>query len=331
MNRPAGISDPLSILSYPHRVSVAAPISRPRLIASALPSDRLLWGALAATAAIVPPWEHLVAVNIQGLSQIMAIVAAILLLRAGYVMRRPHARIIHTLLENGAGIIAYTAILAPVSYLCARNSLPLFNDAFNAADLALGYDWHFWADLEDSIPAVSLLLRIAYASMLPQTVFVLILLPVIGDGQRGFSFIRASLIAAIIACAGSYAMPAAMPEAVDTAWYGPWSALRTTAPFSVSLSQVEGIITFPSFHAAVAVLLLYAVRGLGLVTIVFGVAELLMLISTTTYGHHYFCDVLAGIVVAVGAIWLTSHLDRRFPATRPPDRGMWITQRPGDA
>lgn len=289
-----------------------------------LPSDRLLWGALAAIAAIVPPWEHLVAVDVTGVAQTLAIVAALLSLRAGYVLLRPDAQIIHTLLENGAGIIAYTAILAPVSYVCARNSLPLFNDAFQAADLALGYDWHFWADFENGVPALSLVLRTAYASILPQTVLVLTLLPVIGDGQRGFSFIRASLIAAIVACAGSYAMPAAMPEAVDTAWYGHWSELRTTAPFSVSLSEMEGIITFPSFHAAVAVLLLHAVRGLGIVTVVFGIAEILMLISTTTYGHHYFCDVLAGIAVAVGAIWLTFHLDRRFPATRPTDRGVWM-------
>lgn len=285
---------------------------RVRVSADLLPADRLLWTVLAAIAAIVPAWEHLLSIEITGQTQAFCIVAVLLGLRAVYVTVRPGARIIHTVLENGASIIAYTAVMAPVTYLCARNSMPLFDDVFRMADAWMGYDWQAWADFEIGIPMLSIVLRLAYASLLPQTVIALVVLPIIGDGRRGFSFIRASLIAVIVACAGSYVMPAAMPAGVNTAWYSHWAALRSAVPFKISLSQVEGIITFPSFHASVAILILYSMRGLGAVTAVFGILELLMLVATTTYGFHYFTDVVGGIVVAVGAIWATSQLDRIF-------------------
>ena len=278
-----------------------------------LPADRLLWTVLAAIAAIVPPWERLLSVEIMGMSQALGVAAAMLALRAIYVAVRPGARVVHTLMENGAGIIAYSAILAPVSYLCARNTMPLFDDVLHAADARLGYDWLAWAAFENGIPAIATTLKLAYASLLPQTVLVLVMLPVIGDGRRGFSFIRASLIAVIVACAGSHVFPAAGPEAVVTEWYPHWAALRTAEPFTTSLAQMQGIIAFPSFHASLAVLLLFAVRGLSVVTWAFGALEALMLISTPTHGHHYLCDVIAGVGIAVGALLLTNRLDRWFP------------------
>ncbi|RYY09851.1 MAG: phosphatase PAP2 family protein [Alphaproteobacteria bacterium] len=287
----------------------------PRVRASAdlLPADRLFWTVLAAIAAIVPAWERLLSVDITGLSQALSVAAAMLAVRALYVAVRPGARIVHTVLENGAGIVAYTAILAPVSYLCARNTMPLFDDVFHAADARLGYDWLAWAAFENGVPAVATILKLAYASLLPQTVLVLVVLPIIGDGRRGFSFIRASLIAVIVACAGSYLFPAAGPQGTVTDWYPHWAALRTAEPFTTSLSQVQGIIAFPSFHASLAVLLLFAVRGLGVVTWAFGALEVLMLMATPTHGHHYLCDVIAGVGVAVGALLLTNCLDRWFP------------------
>ena len=240
-------------------------------------------------------------------------VAAILLVRFGYVKVRPKSRTIETLLETAAAVIAYTGVLGPISYFCARNAMPLFDGSFRAADRMMGYDWQAWADYETSIPALSLILRLAYASLIPQTLLILAVSPLLKGGQRGFTMIRASFIAATLACAGSYFLPAAMPEAVHTDWYPDWAALRGTEPFSTSLPHINGIITFPSFHAALAIIMLYSVRGLGPVTWAFGVVEALLLVATTTYGHHYLADVVAGVVVAGIAIILARLLDRHVP------------------
>lgn len=292
---------------------VANTLPRARISADLLPSDWLLWAALATIAAIVPAWERLLSVEITGMSQALGVAMALLALRAIYVLVRPGARIVHTLLENGAGLVAYTAIMAPVSYLCARNTMPLFDDVLYAADARLGYDWFAWAAFENGIPAIAAILKLAYASLLSQTILVLVALPIVGDGRRGFSFVRASLIAVIVACAGSYVFPAAGPQGTVTDWYPHWAALRTMEPFTTSLPQMQGIIAFPSLHASLAVLLLFAVRRLGVVTWAFGTLEVLMLVSTPTHGHHYLCDVIAGVGIAFGALLLTNRLDRWFP------------------
>jgi len=80
----------------------------------------------------------------------------------------------------------------------------------------------------------------------------------------------------------------------------------------LSFSRLAGIITFPSFHAAAAVLYLWAfwpLRWIGPAALVVNVA---MLLATPIGGGHYFVDVFAGIAIAVVAIvvakWIASRL-----------------------
>ena len=65
---------------------------------------------------------------------------------------------------------------------------------------------------------------------------------------------------------------------------------------------MEGIVTMPSYHTVLAVLLTYAFRRTGLVG--YGIATLnfVMLLSIPPIGGHYLVDVLAGGALALGAI-----------------------------
>src|SRR5208283_1718480 len=79
------------------------------------------------------------------------------------------------------------------------------------------------------------------------------------------------------------------------------NALRSGSLPVVNLQRLDGLITFPSFHTAVAVLLIYAARGtpaLVLATVI----NALMILSTFTEGGHYLVDVVAGAAVALLAI-----------------------------
>jgi membrane-associated phospholipid phosphatase len=82
----------------------------------------------------------------------------------------------------------------------------------------------------------------------------------------------------------------------------------------LSLDTLAGIVTFPSFHAAAAVLYLWAlwpVRWIGPFAAVTNVA---MLVATPIGGGHYFIDIAGGIAVAVVAImaakWVAAWLLR---------------------
>jgi len=82
----------------------------------------------------------------------------------------------------------------------------------------------------------------------------------------------------------------------------------------IDFDKLTGIVTFPSFHAAAAVLYLWAfwpVRWIGPIALV---ANIAMLLATPICGGHYFIDVFAGIAIAMAAIvtarWITDWLTR---------------------
>ncbi|WP_354047340.1 phosphatase PAP2 family protein [Bradyrhizobium sp. LB12.1] len=61
----------------------------------------------------------------------------------------------------------------------------------------------------------------------------------------------------------------------------------------------EGIISFPSLHAALGLLFLLAlwpVRYFGWIAALLNVA---MIAATPVDGSHYFCDVVAGLAIAL--------------------------------
>jgi membrane-associated phospholipid phosphatase len=82
------------------------------------------------------------------------------------------------------------------------------------------------------------------------------------------------------------------------------------------LQVVDGVISFPSFHAVVGFLVLAMWRK-NLVTLVAASAWLaVMLVATLPGGGHYFVDLLAGF--AVWAAWFASSREIERRATRQP-------------
>ena len=67
---------------------------------------------------------------------------------------------------------------------------------------------------------------------------------------------------------------------------------------------LKAIVTFPSFHAAMAVLLTYPYRKFTAAFPLVIFWNGLMLVSVPKHGSHYFVDVLAGAAVAVLSIYL---------------------------
>jgi len=61
----------------------------------------------------------------------------------------------------------------------------------------------------------------------------------------------------------------------------------------------EGIITFPSLHAALAVILMAAFWAVPIARWISVVVNSLMLAATPIDGSHYLVDVLAGVAIAV--------------------------------
>jgi len=108
-------------------------------------------------------------------------------------------------------------------------------------------------------------------------------------------------------------------------------AVRDGTLRALDLGALSGIVTFPSFHAASAVLYLWAlwpVKWLRPVTLL---ANGTMLAATPIVGGHYFVDIFAGIAVAVGAIAAAGYICRRIiaPARAPVLAAEAVAATPG--
>ena len=106
--------------------------------------------------------------------------------------------------------------------------------------------------------------------------------------------------------------------------------LRAGSLHALSLSQLVGVLTFPSFHAASAVLYIWAlwrVRWLSLFLVPCNIA---MIASTPVGGGHYLVDVMAGIAVAAAAIVAARRISRLLaPAHLPECDDPFVTLAPG--
>jgi hypothetical protein len=212
-------------------------------------------------------------------------------------------------------IIVLGLSLACLSYIGAMADLPLRDREMIWIERYLGFDWLQIMGGLDRWPAVLTLLDWAYAtftSQLTATVLVLILARRTRELDRFFiTFVCATLIAEITsallptlgpmsALAGNAAfdhLPTLGRATGDTVL-----ALRQGALAVIELDAINGIISFPSLHAVVAVIVPFTLRWNRPLFWPLVVLDGAMLLSAVPSGNHYLPDVLGGVMVAVVAI-----------------------------
>lgn len=275
--------------------------------------DGLIWLAIGAIAALdlaagLSGWFRIDWASVIKPSLACAGLAA----GAFFYARIRHDARLAAALGGTAQIVAFAAVAAPLSYLAASAALPLRDAALMQWDRALGLDWPALWHALDVRPVLRAVLAIAYGSFLPQTVCVVLALAFSHQIARLQAFVAAFVLTSLITIAVSMVMPAV----------GPWMflGLDTTAsadmlPMSHTSWPVflglrdgsfrvlsglgsEGIITFPSLHAALGLVFacaLWSVRPLRLAALALNA---LMIAATPVEGSHYFADVAAGTTIA---------------------------------
>jgi len=108
-------------------------------------------------------------------------------------------------------------------------------------------------------------------------------------------------------------------------WRADILALRSHA--LLTIGQTEGIITFPSFHATLGVLLANMARGRKWFLPVL-VLNLLLIASVMSEGSHYAVDMVSGLVLAWVALamsratlarWVNMQIRRPCRSESMPD------------
>ena len=78
--------------------------------------------------------------------------------------------------------------------------------------------------------------------------------------------------------------------------------LRAGTFRSIPLDNLEGLITFPSFHTAGALMFIWALRTVPYVRWPSITLNVALIVATPVDGAHYFIDLVGGAAVAFAAI-----------------------------
>jgi membrane-associated phospholipid phosphatase len=216
-------------------------------------------------------------------------------------------------------VILVTAIVGPLSYVAGATHLPLQDETFLVLDRAIGMDPEPIARFVDAHPLIAHVLHSGYGFIKWPLLGIPIVLTMtlrlvrlqLFIGALCFALAVTIAISAIVPAIGTFYglhLAAADFSALDTKVYQAQLrdivALRDGSLRHLELFQLAGIVSFPSFHAASAVLYMWAlwpVRGIGYLS---AAINLLMIAATPVIGAHYMIDVIGGIALAVGSITL---------------------------
>ena len=213
----------------------------------------------------------------------------------------------------------------PLSYVAASANLPLQDAAFAYYDQLLGLDWRAYYDFVMQRPALIPYAYVGYAmiGMLPTVIPVVLGLTKHYARLQNFtlacilSVCATAIISAILPAIGTYLQLDLPAESANFRASGYLVQLhelplvRDGSLRSLYITHLGGIVTFPSYHAAAAVLDMWALWAVWWMRPVALIANVGMLLATPLIGGHYFVDVFAGVVVAVVAIVASKKLQGR--------------------
>jgi len=233
-----------------------------------------------------------------------------------YATARPDERIA-ALAFSAAYLIPYTLVAAILSYLGTSLNMPLNDAQFARADAALRLDWLAVLQFTDARPMLGVLLRLAYHSSMVQMVALFIVLAATLQLTRLADFLAlftatslvTILVSVLLPSVGAFVFydpPAALRGVVGQdagIWHlAHFEALRSGAMRAIDPSTIEGLITFPSFHTALAVIIAWGFWRTRYLALPVLALNGVVIAATVPVGGHYFVDVFAGAGIAGACI-----------------------------
>jgi len=267
----------------------------------------ITWVVLAVDAAwlMAGSWT----VSVRG---VVTVLAAVALFHSPLAFQRyRHDARLRSTAQAANLLIVFMAAAGTLSYLVVSTNARLVDTSLAAWDRALGFDWPTFAGWLQAHPGLETPLHAAYASGVPQIVLVVLFLGLTARPAQLEAFLRLFIVATIVTVLLSGLFPAAgtwkhfaigAPSA-GLASLSHFEPLRDGRLRDIPLREMQGLISIPSLHTVLAVLLVHAMRGTVLLP-AFIILDAAMIVSTPVDGGHYFVDVLAGALLAVGLIAL---------------------------
>lgn len=244
---------------------------------------------------------------------------AVAFMWAGWVLhvvmpgRHPREWVIAETFLVIALLVTFSNIGSPLQYGIIAFRAPLADAWLARADALLGVHVPTLVSWTAAQPGLTSVLVAVYGSLLPQFVLAPLVLGCWYRDRRAlweyawnFQF---CLIAALVGLA-------LFPAACAFTYYGfdsllnqtrfttQFDAVRSGVMTVLPLNDMEGMITFPSFHVAGGLLITWAFRRYRVWAIGLGLVNAVLIASTVLTGAHYVVDVIAALGVFGCSVWL---------------------------
>ncbi|MCC6777807.1 MAG: phosphatase PAP2 family protein [Hyphomicrobiales bacterium] len=238
-------------------------------------------------------------------------------------------------LGGTAQVVLVTVLMAPLTYVAASAGFPLQDGNLLLVDRMLGLDWKAYVLFVNEHPTLASWLSVGY-NMIRWPIFAIpVLLAAVRQYRRmqeftfafGLALIVTTVVSGLVPALGVYQEIGLDPSLLSSLRPQAYlDQLRDLEPVRdgvlrhLDLFGLAGIVTFPSFHAASAILYTWALWPVRWMRPIAILANGAMLASTPIDGGHYFIDLAAGIAIAVLAIAAARALARALtqPASMRP-------------
>jgi len=199
--------------------------------------------------------------------------------------------------------LAFSQATLALTYVAASANLPLVDDVFVRLDAAMGFRWDDAYAWVQQHPVLQTVLWWAYLSTGAQIVSLLLIHSIRAPGEGTGELIWNFIVSLMIVTAISVFLPAvAKPGVIGQRHIDVFLAVRSGTLTLLDRSTVAGIVAFPSFHTAMAVICIFSARSLKWLFWLFAPLNILVIVATVPCGGHYLVDTIAGLAVAAVSI-----------------------------
>jgi membrane-associated phospholipid phosphatase len=255
-------------------------------------------------------------------AETLAIIVALWPLTALLTRLTGFAKGSESLAESVAKFFVYIMVVTALEYYLATNQAPLNDPLMVKIDRLFGFSWpEFFAWVHDHRP-VGKVLSYMYASLPVQAALVLFVVGVVYP-RRADRFVTAFLVSSLLTLLIFGLFPVAGPfiyfqhtDLSQARYAEHYLQMRSHAMAAIPMDDIRGIISFPSFHVASAVIITYFFRRLSFISGLVVVLNIGMSIGALVIGGHYLVDVLAGLVVGLATIAVLRWLQGTQPEQR---------------
>lgn len=200
---------------------------------------------------------------------------------------------------------------AILTYLAAACGGRTWDAELVAIDVALGFDWPGWFEFIARHSCLQFVLTLCYGSLIAQILISVAYFSFRNTDDLNGELLLNSIVGLLITTAIFLLFPALGHKSAARGLYlDDLLALRSGGLLSFDMMQLKGVISFPSYHMVLAVLLTYAHRHSPLLHPI-ALVNAIMVISIPSNGGHYLIDIVAGGGVALLAILATAAMQAR--------------------